>query len=187
MHAEWRRSTSMVDFSSDLYSVALVGPLDGWAVGSRDTILRTSDAGASWQAAASGLSEQIRARVSWHAISFHSSTCGWIVGSFSKVLHTSDGMTWEEQVCITCLEPSFDVGARRLPSQRHTERPVCFVCCFCFGVVSHATLIDKVLSQSGVHGPDSKCRGTCMMRCNMGCRLLCVQCIDARDQLLRSS
>jgi photosystem II stability/assembly factor-like uncharacterized protein len=60
-----------------------------WAVGSRGTILGTTDGGATWQIQRSGTSQALA------GIFFTNRLHGWAVGHYNTILKTTDGgQTW---------------------------------------------------------------------------------------------
>ena len=63
--------------------------LTAWAVGTRGTILRTTDGGATWRAQPSGVRNGLQ------AIHFVDKQHGWAVGELNLILNTADGgETW---------------------------------------------------------------------------------------------
>lgn len=75
-----------------LYGVHLVDETTGWAVGTNGTILKTSDAGASWTAQASGTTATL------YDVHFVDRLRGWVVGAGGTILATRDGgTTWQPQ------------------------------------------------------------------------------------------
>lgn len=72
----------------NLQSVCAVSPTVAWAVGSNDTILKTTD-GTTWQKQVSGTTGQDFTAV--HALD---ATHAWVVGDGSIVLRTVDGVNW---------------------------------------------------------------------------------------------
>ena len=72
-----------------LGSVFALDPLMAWAVGSRGTILGTTDGGATWQIQRSGTSQALA------GIFFTNRLHGWAVGHSNTILKTTDGgQTW---------------------------------------------------------------------------------------------
>eukprot|EP00854_Cymbomonas_tetramitiformis_P018097 gene18097-21557_t len=98
--AMWQRQMAPASAPSDLvlYAVQCVGDAQVFAVGDRDTILHTDDAGATWRA-----QDSRTAGVTLRAISFVDAVRGWVVGggagdTIARVLHTTDGgATWNYQ------------------------------------------------------------------------------------------
>ncbi len=82
----------------------------GWAVGERDTILRTVDGGSTWQRVRGGQSSD---ETTLSAVWFTSATNGWVVGEDQYgeplALHSTDGgVTWAPQ-SIGATNPLQDV------------------------------------------------------------------------------
>jgi len=65
------------------------GGQHGWLVGSRTTLLESTDAGKTWEPRILGLGEQ---RYTFTSIDFNGQE-GWLVGQPSIMLHTTDGGT----------------------------------------------------------------------------------------------
>jgi len=77
-----------------LNDVACVDALHGWAVGDYNTILATTDGGATWSAQSSGIDKM----VSLYGAAFADATHGWAVGGYGTILATGDGgQTWAVQ------------------------------------------------------------------------------------------
>lgn len=77
-----------VPTESTLQDLGFTGDLNhGWAVGSKATLLETTDGGQSWQEKKLELGEQ---NYRFNSVSF-SGDEGWIVGEPSILLHTTDG------------------------------------------------------------------------------------------------
>ncbi len=95
--ATWRQAPTPT--RATLTAVAFADPRHGWAVGHLGTILRTVDAGESWQPLAAGLD---RESVLLDVL-FLSANEGFAVGAYGLCLRTTDsGATW------TRLEPQPD-------------------------------------------------------------------------------
>lgn len=78
--------------SSNLEDLQFRGSSRGWAVGQNGLILRTFDAGNTWQQASSSVSENLR------AVHFPTDQTGWAVGSNGVILRSLDGgQTWQQQ------------------------------------------------------------------------------------------
>ena len=93
----WRQVPSPT--RATLTGVHFADPRNGWAVGHLGTILRTIDAGESWQPLAAGLD---RESVLLDVL-FLNAAEGFAVGAYGLCLHTTDGgATW------TRLEPQPD-------------------------------------------------------------------------------
>ena len=84
-----------------LYAVSFADALHGWAVGAHGVILRTSDGGRSWERQVANLRDELGESVpldtSLLAVSALSAREAWAVGDFGVVLHTRDGIAWEQQ------------------------------------------------------------------------------------------
>jgi photosystem II stability/assembly factor-like uncharacterized protein len=95
-HLGWQRRSSGT--TANLMAADFVGT-DGWAVGSRGTILATTDGGAMW-------AEQTSGYHGWLAdVAFADSEHGWTVGgnqpSGATVLATTDGGgAWQKQTTV---------------------------------------------------------------------------------------
>ena len=95
-HLGWQRRSSGT--TANLVTVDFV-ETDGWAVGSRGTILATTDGGATW-------AEQTSGYHGWLAdVAFADREHGWTVGgnqpSGATVLATTDGgATWQKQTTV---------------------------------------------------------------------------------------
>src|SRR5690349_19937988 len=71
-------------------------PLQGWAVGSGGTILKTTDGGRKWKKVSSGTSSLLT------AVYFRDSRRGWVVGANGTVRTSEDGgETWKVTVVPT--------------------------------------------------------------------------------------
>ncbi|KAK3283823.1 hypothetical protein CYMTET_8499 [Cymbomonas tetramitiformis] len=84
--------------TEDLHDIALASETEGWIVGEGDTILHSSDGGATWLYGESGIGKPCAdcLRYVWYSASFLNSTLGWVVGSYGTAIRTSDGgmSTW---------------------------------------------------------------------------------------------
>ena len=82
----------------DLVDVFFVNPNVGWAAGKAGTIIHTENGGAAWTAQLGGDPQGTADKV--RLIRFVDERHGWAVqgtpGSIEKLLHTSDGESWEE-------------------------------------------------------------------------------------------
>lgn len=82
----------------DLIDVFFVNANVGWAAGKAGTIIRTTNGGAAWTAQLGGDPQNRAGNV--RLIRFVDERHGWAVqgtpGSIEKLLHTSDGESWEE-------------------------------------------------------------------------------------------
>lgn len=95
-------------------STFFVDPNHGWVVGGNGTIMRTADAGQTWETQSSGITW-------WRGVHFTSLTNGWVVGDGGQILHTTDGINWSPQastvpqqlngVWFTSATTGFAVGA----------------------------------------------------------------------------
>ncbi len=85
--------------AAHLRDVHMADDTTGWVCGDNDTILRTDDGGASWNARPTG------AGAGFHVHGIHfpiDTTNGWCVGSGGRIFRTSDGgATWAEQTTPT--------------------------------------------------------------------------------------
>lgn len=73
-----------------LFAVSFVNTSTGWAVGLNGTILKTSNAGLTWEKQNSNVSEEL------YSVFFCNSQVGYAVGYKGKVLKTIDGgLNWE--------------------------------------------------------------------------------------------
>ena len=77
--------------SSDITGITVQDSII-WGVGERSLILHSSDLGNNWTKLSSDVSSETLIDVH-----FVDSKTGWSVGSYGKIIHTSDGETWEEQ------------------------------------------------------------------------------------------
>jgi photosystem II stability/assembly factor-like uncharacterized protein len=71
--------------SSFLSDVHFVDANHGWAVGSTNTILHTSDGGENWEA------QEVDPSSNYSAVFFIDNQEGWAVGNLGKIVHTVDG------------------------------------------------------------------------------------------------
>ena len=100
--------------NADLYDVDARGDR-AWAVGYWGTVLRSSDAGASWSPEATPTAQTL------YAVSFADESHGWAVGDHGTLLHSVDGgLSWKLlQVSVVdelegeqpLAAPLFDVSA----------------------------------------------------------------------------
>ncbi|KAK3254656.1 hypothetical protein CYMTET_36137, partial [Cymbomonas tetramitiformis] len=66
-----------------------------YAVGEKDTVIKSLDGGLTWSTIGSC---NLGQRYAWHGVSFWNVSRGWLVGSYGSVCVTHDGGdTWEEQ------------------------------------------------------------------------------------------
>ena len=78
--------------SATLYHIDFRNEDDGWAVGERGTILRTTDGGQTW----SPVKAPVRSTLL--SVKFASDKDGWIVGRGGVILRSEDGgQTWAPQ------------------------------------------------------------------------------------------
>jgi photosystem II stability/assembly factor-like uncharacterized protein len=89
-------------------SVSAIGDQNTWLLLSNNLLMRTNDAGATWQktnlADVAGVSP-----VQYNAITFTDARRGWAVGDFRRILHTTDGgQTWTLQYPQNEDQRSFD-------------------------------------------------------------------------------
>ncbi len=85
----WSRRVSGT--TNDLYDIAMLSGTKAVAVGSAGTILRTTDAWATWsRVTPSGVSEEEKS-YGLRAVVFPSSSVGFAVGEYALVLKTTDG------------------------------------------------------------------------------------------------
>ena len=64
----------------------------GWVVGTKGTIIHTTDGGKKWMKQESGTGKNL------FAVSFADAQNGWVVGEYGTLLHTADGgKNWESQ------------------------------------------------------------------------------------------
>lgn len=94
----WKRRTlpSIPGSYSAFYDIDFALPGHGWAVGSRGTIMRTTDGGRTWTKQASGTAKSLT------SVSFTSARAGFVTGGDGLILHTSDGGAhWSRQTSGT--------------------------------------------------------------------------------------
>jgi photosystem II stability/assembly factor-like uncharacterized protein len=117
----WALRFEDTDAKRTFFSLEFVNLLTGFIVGTQRTgtdrsllILRTSDAGKSWQDTLIKVgSKAASAGLLLHAVSFCDSQLGWAVGSNLIVRTTNAGQTWETQrsnneealFSVACLSP----------------------------------------------------------------------------------
>jgi photosystem II stability/assembly factor-like uncharacterized protein len=77
----WRRLLVLAACDTGNYTVR-------FTVGEAGTILNTTDAGATWQAQASGVKNNL------NGVSFAFTTYGCAVGDKGTIVYTTDGSTW---------------------------------------------------------------------------------------------
>jgi photosystem II stability/assembly factor-like uncharacterized protein len=96
--ATWQRVETPV--TESLYAVSFADAQHGWAVGGHGVILRTSDGGRSWERQAAQvldeLGEAAPLDTSLLGVSAVSAQEAWAVGDFGVILHTRDGVAWEQ-------------------------------------------------------------------------------------------
>ena len=102
--AAYRWDVQQSGVQTRLYDVSFADPRNGWAVGEQNTILRTTDGGATWKR----LGEAARAVL--RRVAFQSPTDGWIESQVgAALLHTRDGgETWQPATPIRAS--SFGAG-----------------------------------------------------------------------------
>ncbi len=95
----WQRVPTPV--TESLHAVSFADAQHGWAVGARGVILRTSDGGRSWERQVAEVRDELGDAAPLDsallAVSAVSAQEAWAVGDFGIVLHTRDGVTWEQQ------------------------------------------------------------------------------------------
>jgi photosystem II stability/assembly factor-like uncharacterized protein len=85
--------------NADLNRVFLITEKIGLITGDNGTLLRTENAGASWQKVEVGVSEPL------FGMSFIDKKTGWIVGHQGRVIRTYDsGLHWVEQASFTSTD-----------------------------------------------------------------------------------
>ncbi|MEI8080698.1 MAG: YCF48-related protein, partial [Actinomycetes bacterium] len=89
--------TSMLGTNATYYSASFVDANHGWLAGSNGTIMRTADAGASWESQASGITN-------WRGIHFTDANNGWVVGDGGQIQHTTNGVDWAPQTSGTTVQ-----------------------------------------------------------------------------------
>ncbi|KAK3285466.1 hypothetical protein CYMTET_6929 [Cymbomonas tetramitiformis] len=85
-----------------LRGMSLLSSGVGYVVGDDDIIRKTHDFGETWQERRTGVAgdwiechETGCARYNWYGVSFYNNTLGWAVGTYSAIVHTTDGgVTW---------------------------------------------------------------------------------------------
>jgi len=70
------------------YASSFIDANRGWVVGASGTIMRTQDAGLSWQSQAAGITN-------WFGVHMFDSTHGWVVGDAGALKRTVDGQNWQ--------------------------------------------------------------------------------------------
>ncbi|UFP96618.1 photosynthesis system II assembly factor Ycf48 [Gloeobacter morelensis] len=83
---EWKVIPTGLSDKADLLDIAFVDDENGWAVGSRSTLLRTADGGESWSAIPVKLDSDSR----FLSVSFDGKN-GWIGGEPKRLLRTVNG------------------------------------------------------------------------------------------------
>lgn len=112
----WQTTTYGRSFLTD---VTFKGTQSGWIVGDTGTILKTSDAGASWQPQISGTQAYLK------AVHFVTDQEGWVAGDQGIILHTtngghtwqlqaSDATAWLQDVFFTDNQHGWIVGSKNL-------------------------------------------------------------------------
>lgn len=92
-------STYPLEHDEDLLAIACLGQRSAWVVGTGGTVLRSRDAGATWDTIDPGLAD---ASVDWTALAVAEATpegveALWLVGREGAIVHTPDGgSTWVE-------------------------------------------------------------------------------------------
>lgn len=95
----WQRPLPMGNQINDIY---FQGPLVGWAVGESGQILKTTDAGQTWTAQMSPVTETLT------QVRFADEMSGWAVGASATVLKTfNGGASWTRQAVL----PPGDAGS----------------------------------------------------------------------------
>lgn len=117
-HEEYRWDVQPSGVQDDLNSVFFLDTRVGWAAGKSNTVLKTTDAGATW----TRLTERQEGGNEFHEVQFTSPTDGWLAGS-RALLHTSDGGTsWEPAAPLPGL-PGFGPGCVRGPARYQMHSP----------------------------------------------------------------
>jgi photosystem II stability/assembly factor-like uncharacterized protein len=81
----------MVEFNN-LLSVFFIDDQTGWVIGVNGTIMKTTDAGKTWELQNAGVSNELQ------GIFFVDANTGWITGDAGTIVHTKDGgATWNIQ------------------------------------------------------------------------------------------
>jgi photosystem II stability/assembly factor-like uncharacterized protein len=84
-----------------LYGVSFADDAHGWAVGAHGVVLRTTDGGRTWERQPAEVRDELGELVPLDtgllAVSAVSPQEAWAVGDFGVVLHTRDGVAWEQQ------------------------------------------------------------------------------------------
>lgn len=82
--------TPMLGNSALLQASSFPDAVHGWLAGANGTIMRTADAGLTWETQASGITV-------WRGIHFVNATTGWVVGDGGQIKKTTDGVNWVSQ------------------------------------------------------------------------------------------
>src|SRR5688572_25637450 len=90
----WSAQTSGVAFN--LFSVHFATPTEGWAVGAGNTIIHTSNGGASW-----ATQTPVGPASSYFGVRFLDALTGWAGGAQSVIRTTDGGANWEITVADT--------------------------------------------------------------------------------------
>jgi photosystem II stability/assembly factor-like uncharacterized protein len=86
-----------ISYIDNLFDVHFVNKTEGWAVGSRATILHTENGGETWecQQATDGI-EALADNIDLYGLHFVGSGKGWAVGDKGTIIHM-DGQGWKRQ------------------------------------------------------------------------------------------
>ena len=102
----WSRSPTPTD--ENLYAVAFADVGHGWAVGAAGTVLRSENGGRSWETVQVEVADEMGGERPLDGPLFGvaaiSPTEAWAVGDFGVVLHTRNGVQWQQ---VAIPEESF--------------------------------------------------------------------------------
>jgi photosystem II stability/assembly factor-like uncharacterized protein len=116
----WERVATPV--TESLYAISFADAQHGWAVGAHGVILRSSDGGRSWERQTAEvrdeLGEAMPLDTALLAVSAVSAQEAWAVGDFGVVLHTRDGVGWQQQAIAPEVFADENVPERILNSVR---------------------------------------------------------------------
>ena len=93
----WTEQDANLEDNATLREIFFIDSLQGWAVGNRNSIIKTTNGGQEWESLNSGMYlNPWQSEVQFVSVCFSNPNKGWIVGGKGTILRTEDGGdTWE--------------------------------------------------------------------------------------------